>query len=226
VVRPLARFVRASAVFAVIWLSPRPALPEPAPDATSAPVPFPAPVTPFRLRDDPRVLEMKRDAIWSETRLERHERAERARELRTHDLRPRRRSRRPPTAGRRIRPEHPDEDERAGRIFRGRAFATSIRAAQSAPGNVLVNDRSLDGFGAAQSEESIAMTGSLGLAAWNNGQGFYNGSDSQGAAWTANGGASWTKVAIPHPPGAQAWYWFSDPLVTVTRSPATSTTAA
>jgi len=169
----------------------------------------PPPASTFRLQDDPRVLEMKHDAIWRETRLERFERARRAREAREA----RKRGRRP--AGHKIRPERPDEDQRAGRVMSAGAHAAAIHAAQSSPANVLVNDKSLDGFGAAQSEEGVAMVGSQGLAAWNDGQGFYNMSDSQGAAWTSNGGATWTKIPIPHPPGAQTWYWFSDPVVTV-----------
>ncbi len=172
----------------------------------------PPPASTFRLQDDPRVLEMKRDAIWSEYRLEMRERAERARNGREAR---RWTAARHGSAGRKVQPERPDEDQRAGRLIRGPAFATSIHATQSTPSNVLVNDRSLDGFGAAQSEESVAMVGSLGLAAWNNGQGFYNGSDTQTAAWTSNGGASWSSIAIPHPSGAQIAYWFSDPVVTV-----------
>lgn len=160
-----------------------------------------------------RVLRMKRDLIWREARVERRERDERARALREDR---RRGVRRVAGAGRRIEPVTPDEDVRLGREApRGRPFAAGIRSVQSTPANALVNNKSLDGYGAAQSEQSIAMTGNLGLAAWNNGQGFYNHSDSQGVAWTSDGGATWNPIPIPHPSGAQVWYWFSDPVVSV-----------
>src|SRR5689334_20107473 len=81
--------------------------------------------------------------------------------------------------------------------------APPASAFQAALPNVEMNSRSFNGYGACQAEESVALIDQRGLGAWNDGQGFYNSRDSQWAGWSADGGVTWTPVAIPHPPGAQ-----------------------
>ncbi|HEV2105043.1 MAG TPA: hypothetical protein VGU27_04875, partial [Candidatus Eisenbacteria bacterium] len=116
-----------------------------------------------------------------------------------------------------LRPGVYDEDLAAGRLVPAPAARAPRAAVEGGPGpaNVLVNDKSHDGTSSAQSEEDVAMLGLNGICAWNNGQGFFSLFDTQGFGYTTNGGATWTNVGIPHPPGVQNMYWFSDPVVTV-----------
>src|SRR5262249_1708866 len=96
-----------------------------------------------------------------------------------------------------------------------RSAPATLEAVATAPANVLVNDKTGNAVNAAQAEQSGAMWGSYGLCAWNKGKGFVWGGDTQGAAYTTNGGATWTTISIPHPSGAVFNFWFTDPVVSV-----------
>ncbi len=86
----------------------------------------------------------------------------------------------------------------------------------SIPTNVRANSTAGDLAGAGQAEENIGVLGSNVLVAWNDGQGFNTGGDTQGFAWSTNGGATFTDGGdVPHPPGFALWAWTSDPVVTV-----------
>ena len=97
------------------------------------------------------------------------------------------------------------------------APGASPLAAQAIPTNVRCNDPTGDGAGAGQAEEYIARWGSYVLVAWNDGQGFNTGGDIQNYAYSTDGGATFIQPGggIPHPAGATAFVWASDPSVTV-----------
>jgi len=95
------------------------------------------------------------------------------------------------------------------------ASRASLEQIASVPTNVRVNNTSGDAANAGQAEEAIASLGSDVLVAWNNGQGFVSLGDVQTAGYSADGGASFTQVAIPHPAGIASFVWASDPIVAV-----------
>lgn len=85
------------------------------------------------------------------------------------------------------------------------------------PTNVLANNRTGDGFASGQCEQDIAAHGNNILVAWNDGEGFndFTG-DTQGYAYSTNGGATFTDGGkLPKPAGFPTFIWTSDPLVTV-----------
>jgi hypothetical protein len=97
-----------------------------------------------------------------------------------------------------------------------RVVMASVEQTAAVPTNVRVNNTAGDAATAGQAEESIASLGDYVLVAWNDGQGFvppYG--DIQTAGYSTDGGASFTKVAIPHPAGIASWVWGSDPIITV-----------
>lgn len=95
------------------------------------------------------------------------------------------------------------------------AFATQ-QVAASVPLNVRVNDPVPDAAGAGQSETSIAAHGDHVVVAWNDGQGFTTGGDTQGFAWSADGGQTFNDGGdILHPPAFPTWQWTSDPVLAV-----------
>ena len=118
-----------------------------------------------------------------------------------------------------------DEDIAAGRKPIPRSeLPASIQNLLASPTNVTANDKTPDAAGAGQAEESIAMQGNYGLAAWNDGQGFNTSGDVQNCAYTTDGGATWFRTPAvgvapagspPHYGGSPLRTWTSDPVVTV-----------
>ena len=80
--------------------------------------------------------------------------------------------------------------------------------------NVRANDPSGDVAGATQSEVSVATLGDNVLLAFNDG-GHLPG-NTQGYAWSVNGGQSFTDGGAP--PTLPTWQWDSDPLVAVSEA--------
>ena len=129
-----------------------------------------------------------------------------------------RRKQRAQGGGRHVRPATPDGSTprpveatplpRIARRFDTFAFTT--------PTNRIVNNRAGDSPSSGQSETSVAVFGDIVVAAWNDGQGFVTGGDSQGWATSSDGGVTWTdRGTPPHPSGVSPFAWFSDPLVAV-----------
>ena len=93
--------------------------------------------------------------------------------------------------------------------------ATS-RSTAALPLNVRTNSTSGDAAGAGQSETSIAVLGDHVVVAWNDGQGFNTSGDTQGFAWSNDGGATFVDGGdVLHPPAYPGWRWTSDPVLTV-----------
>jgi hypothetical protein len=123
-----------------------------------------------------------------------------------------------PAPGTRLRKAPEDIDPPAMGSSGAGAPRLSANAAAVIPANVRVNDPSLDAPGSGQAEEAVAALGSNLLVAWNDGQGFVPNpdTDTQGFAWSTDGGATWADGgAPPDPPGFPSWVWTSDPVVTV-----------
>jgi len=90
------------------------------------------------------------------------------------------------------------------------------QATASTPVNVRANDPATDAAGAGQAETSIAVHGDHVVVAWNDGQGFSTGGDTQGFAWSTDGGLTFTDGGdVLHPPAFPAWQWTSDPVLAV-----------
>ena len=97
-----------------------------------------------------------------------------------------------------------------------REVSPARAGAVSIPLNVRANDPAGDGASAGQSETSIAALGEHVVVAWNDGQGFSTGGDTQGFAWSADGGATFLDGGdLPHPPAFPGWNWTSDPVLSV-----------
>lgn len=93
---------------------------------------------------------------------------------------------------------------------------SAAQATASIPLNVRANNPAGDNASAGQCEEAIAVLGDNVLVAWNDGQGFVTGGDTQGYGWSSDGGVTFTDGGdVPHPPAFPAWEWTSDPVVTV-----------
>lgn len=98
----------------------------------------------------------------------------------------------------------------------GRVSPFSTRATASVPVNARANNPAGDGASAGQCEEAIAALGDNVLVAWNDGQGFTSGGDTQGFGWSTDGGLTFTDGGdVPHPPAYPTWAWTSDPVVAV-----------
>lgn len=110
-----------------------------------------------------------------------------------------------------------DEATPPGEAFVPRAAApASAQATSSIPLNVRANDPAGDGASAGQAEQAIGVLGDNILVAWNDGQGFNTGGDTQGFGYSTDGGVTFTDGGdIPHPPGFPLWAWTSDPVVAV-----------
>lgn len=92
----------------------------------------------------------------------------------------------------------------------------AAHAAASTPLNVRANEPATDAAGAGQAETSIAVLGEHVVVAWNDGQGFNSNGDTQGFAWSADGGLTFTDGGdVLHPPAFPAWQWTSDPVMAV-----------
>ena len=90
------------------------------------------------------------------------------------------------------------------------------RYAITPPSNRLVNNRTGDVADAGQSETSIVAYGDLLVAAWNDGQGFSSGGDTQGWATSVDGGLTWVDQGnFPEPGGVTQFAWTSDPVLAV-----------
>ena len=173
--------------------------------------------SPVYAKDSPAVKQTQIDHLFEGAR----ERAEKGREIarRAAKLRARR------VKG--VRVEHMafDEDVAAGRKPIPReALPLGLQSILSSPTNVKANDKAPDAAGAGQAEESIAIQGNYGLAAWNDGQGFNTGGDVQNCAYTTDGGLTWFRTPAvgstpagspPHYVGSPTRTWTSDPVVTV-----------
>jgi len=125
-----------------------------------------------------------RMAILREEFKERQQEAREARERAAH-------SKKKSAHGRKAEPAVNDD------YYAGSGVKRVFPQTQVAPTNVKANDKTADGVGAGQAEQHIAMLGTNGLAAWNDGQGFNVGPDVQGYGWTINSGASWTDGGVP-----------------------------
>ena len=89
-------------------------------------------------------------------------------------------------------------------------------ALQALGANVRANNPAGDAANAGQAEQSIAVDGNNVLVAWNDGQGFVSGGDTQGYGYSTDGGASFTDGGVPPKPAAYpSFEWTSDPIVTV-----------
>ena len=126
--------------------------------------------------------------------------------------------RREELAGERLGPA-PDSTELAGPLWSFEPARTSGLALPSGPAplsaNVRANNPTLDAASATQSEVSLAASGDKLLVAFNDGQGLFSSprSHTQGYAWSANGGQSFTDGGAP--PTLAGWLWDSDPLTAV-----------
>jgi len=98
-----------------------------------------------------------------------------------------------------------------------RVAQRTAAAGATPPTNVLANNRAGDGFASGQCEQDIAVSGSNIVVAWNDGEGFNDfTNDTQGYAYSTNGGTSFTDGGkLPKPAGMPSFIWTSDPLVTV-----------
>ena len=140
---------------------------------------------------------------------ERIEKRERFREWRKRAAR----NRNAGKAGMRRRSEVAGDAVRPRRLdlfARARPMALS---AITAPPNRLMNDTLGEPDGSCQSEVSIASWGNYVVAAWNDGIGIYNGTDTQGFAYSTDAGLTW--VDGDAPPPANVGQWSSDPVVAV-----------
>lgn len=167
---------------------------------------------PVRVGDFPdQVARTKRAIIMRGAHNERRERQERAREYRRLM-----KLQKQGKQGVRVQPVTPDEDGVTPRTS-GPPVRVQLPAGVSSinaiPVNSAVNSRTGDFAGDTQSEEGIAMLGMNGVCAWNDGHNFSSSVDAQQAAYTNNGGATWTDIGAPSKPVGGRWA--SDPVVTV-----------
>ena len=87
----------------------------------------------------------------------------------------------------------------AGRTWTGLANPMSAFSTASAPANARCNNPAGDGASAGQAETSIAALGDFVVTSWNDGQGFNTGGDTQGYAWSNDGGITFTDGGdVPH----------------------------
>lgn len=115
--------------------------------------------------------------------------------------------------------EEADAASNAPRTWSGLANPMSASATTSTPVNTRANNPAGDlSASSGQSETSIAVLGNNVVVAWNDGEGFTTGGDTQGFAWSNNGGASFTDGGdVPHPSSVTypTFAWTSDPVMTV-----------
>ncbi len=95
-----------------------------------------------------------------------------------------------------------------GRLASTLATIRPLAAAALAP-NVRANDPAGEVAGTCQSETAIVADGLHVLVAWNDGAG----TDTQGYAWSVDGGDTFTDGGVP--PKATSWRWASDPVLAV-----------
>ena len=207
--RPLAM---AMAVALLVMPTPRGARAAQAPEPASAGV---------RVIDFPdKVARTKRDVVMREARNERRERIERAaayRRLMKQKAQGKK--------GVRVKPVAPDAEgvlpeDRTGPPVRVQLPA-GVSSLNAIPVNAPINNPSGDAASDTQAEEGIAMLGNNGVCAWNDGHNFSSAVDAQQAAYTNNGGATWTDIGPP--PKPVGGRWASDPVVTVNEKTGTFT---
>ncbi len=90
----------------------------------------------------------------------------------------------------------------------------SVEQALTTPTNVPCSNPTGDVAGAGQAEQAIATWGQYALVAWNDGQGFSVGPDTQGYGYSVDGGATFTDGGMV-PKTIPTGTWTSDPVVTV-----------
>lgn len=171
----------------------------------------------------PDFAKMKHDQIWQEARARRIEAQEAAHRkhhkkhhakthAKKHAAKPAPKAKH---AGTHLRRDD-GPDTAAGTTSPRVQQPASVSATLSVPPNVKANDKTGNASSAGQSEQGIAILGQNMLAAWNDGQGFNSNGDLQGASYSSNGGATWTKANPPHPPGTSLTrFWTSDPAISV-----------
>ncbi len=115
--------------------------------------------------------------------------------------------------------EEADAASNEARTWTGLANPMSASSTAATPANARANNPASDtGGNSGQSESTIAALGDQVVVAWNDGDGFVTNGDTQGFAWSANGGASFTDGGdVPHPSAVTypAFKWTSDPVLTV-----------
>ncbi|MBI5709407.1 MAG: hypothetical protein HZC42_03760 [Candidatus Eisenbacteria bacterium] len=155
--------------------------------------------------------QLKHDLLWQGARRHFTEVARRQREAR--ELK--QRGKPAPTRGQRVREAFVDD----GPLPAGSERLAAPAAAEATavvPTNVRANTPGGDSATAGQAEECIASLGSNILVAWNDGQGFVTGGDTQGYAYSTDNGATFTDGGdLPHPAAYPSWKWTSDPVVAV-----------
>jgi len=181
-------------------------LPAPAPAAIESPT-----AHPWKLAHARRM---------AETGMEKREARERKRERLREALARWRAAERARAAGRgeRARPARPESpaEPTGDPTALARGARRSGLAAFTTPANVIVNSRTGDSPLSGQSETTVAAWGDIVVAAWNDGQGFVSGGDTQGWAVSANGGLTWQDMGtFPKPPGVPNFFWTSDPVLAV-----------
>ena len=122
------------------------------------------------------------------------------------------------SSGQSARPARPEDLESTFNDpqTRPRPWRDVGRFAITPPSNRLINNRTGDDVAAGQSETSIVAFGDHLVAAWNDGQGFVTGGDSQGWATSLDGGLTWTDQGdFPSPGGVPNFVWTSDPVLAV-----------
>jgi len=123
-----------------------------------------------------------------------------------------------PPRGQSARPARPEEMRATFNDpgTRPRPWRDVGRFAITPPSNRLVNNRAGDVASAGQSETSIVAFGDHVVAAWNDGQGYVTGGDSQGWATSADGGLTWTDQGnFPKLLSVSGFKWSSDPVLAV-----------
>ncbi len=121
--------------------------------------------------------------------------------------------------GQRGRPLPPVTDlERGAGPVRSTLAPSARLSAIATPANRLMNNPAGEPWGACQSEVSIAANDSDLVAAWNDGIGIYGQptsptNDTQGFAYSTNGGLTWTDGGAV--PNDGSFTWSSDPVVVV-----------
>ncbi len=140
-----------------------------------------------------------------ERRRELREAAERAREAKKHHKK-----------GQHVEQIPADIDQLPANLRAGFALPPGFSQINAAPLNVMANNKTGDGAGAGQAEQSIVFLGNYGLCSWNDGQGFNTGTPYNVQGWgiTVNGGTTWTDMGTP-PLSGTITNWSSDPVVSV-----------
>lgn len=167
------------------------------------------------------ILKMKKDILWQEMRNEREERRERAERF-ARAVRAAKKARKPLPKFSKAEPMI-DQLEAGGSMpvpsETGSTSRFDANQTDVVPTNVRVNNPAGDGASSGQAEQHVCSLGDNVLVAWNDGQGFVTGGDTQGYGFSTDAGVTWTDGGdLPHPPvGAPFTFfeWTSDPVIAV-----------